>query len=203
MPLRPPCDPHLGSDLLAAMFGGDPGLHHTSLAQPALFAVSYALGKDIAAERHSSRTSRIGHSVGEIAAACLAGVLTLDAAARLVAVRGRLMGSLPPGGAMIAVDLGVEQAEALTRRRARVRDRSHQRATLGDHLRGRRCGGAGTGGRSAAGRQGGESGGITCFSLPADGADRGRLPARAARARARTRRVSAVLHRARQRSRGP
>ena len=105
-------DPHLPSDLLAAIFGDDPGLHHTSLAQPALFAVSYALGKTLL-QSGIRPAFGIGHSVGEVAAACLAGVLSVDDAARLIAVRGRLMGSLPPGGAMIAVDLGVEQAEAL------------------------------------------------------------------------------------------
>jgi acyl transferase domain-containing protein len=103
--------PHLGSDLLAAMFGGDSSLHHTSLAQPALFAVSYALGKTLLQSGIRANFA-IGHSVGEISAACLAGVLTVDAAAKLVAVRGRLMGALPPGGAMIAVDLSVEQAQA-------------------------------------------------------------------------------------------
>ncbi|BBY05238.1 type I polyketide synthase [Mycobacterium noviomagense] len=105
-------DPHLPSDLLAVMFGDDPGLHHTGLAQPALFAVSYALGKTLL-QSGIRPAFGIGHSVGELAAACLAGVLSLDDAARLVAVRGRLMGCLPPGGAMIAADLGVEQAEAL------------------------------------------------------------------------------------------
>ena len=105
-------DPHLPSDLLAAIFGDDPGLDHTSLAQPALFAVSYALGKTLL-QSGIRPVFGIGHSVGEVAAACLAGVLSVDDAARLVAVRGRLMGALPPGGAMIAVDLGVEQAEAL------------------------------------------------------------------------------------------
>ena len=105
-------DPHLPSDLLAAIFGDDPGLDHTSLAQPALFAVSYALGKTLL-QSGIRPAFGIGHSVGELAAACLAGVLTVDDAARIAAVRGRLMGSLPPGGAMIAVDLGVEQAEAL------------------------------------------------------------------------------------------
>ena len=105
-------DPHLPSELFAAIFGDDPGLHHTSLAQPALFAVSYALGKTLL-QSGIRPAFGIGHSVGEVAAACLAGVLSVDDAARLIAVRGRLMGALPPGGAMIAVDLGVEQAEAL------------------------------------------------------------------------------------------
>ncbi len=105
-------DPHLPSSLLAAVFGDDPDLHHTSLAQPALFAVSYALGKTLL-QSGIHPVFGIGHSVGEVAAACLAGVLSVDDAARLVAVRGRLMGALPPGGAMIAVDLAVEQAEAL------------------------------------------------------------------------------------------
>jgi acyl transferase domain-containing protein len=104
--------PHAGVDLLAAVFGDDSGLDHTSLAQPALFAVSYALGKTLL--QSGVRASfGIGHSVGEISAACLAGVLTVDDAARLVVARGRLMGSLPPNGAMIAIDLSVAQAEAL------------------------------------------------------------------------------------------
>jgi acyl transferase domain-containing protein len=105
-------DPHLPSDLFAAIFGDDPGLHHTSLAQPAMFAVSYALGKTLL-QSGIRPAFGIGHSVGELAAACLAGVLSVDDAAKVVAVRGRLMGSLPPGGAMIAIDLTTEQAEAL------------------------------------------------------------------------------------------
>ena len=104
--------PHLPSSLLAAIFRDDPELHHTSLAQPALFAVSYALGKTLL-QSGIHPVFGIGHSVGEVTAACLAGVLSVDDAARLVAVRGRLMGSLPPGGAMVAVDLAVKQAEAL------------------------------------------------------------------------------------------
>jgi acyl transferase domain-containing protein len=105
-------DPHQPSDLLAAIFGDEPGLDHTSLAQPALFAVSYALGKTLL-QSGIRPAFGIGHSVGELAAACLAGVLSVDDAARIAAVRGRLMGSLPSGGAMIAVDLCIEQAEAL------------------------------------------------------------------------------------------
>jgi acyl transferase domain-containing protein len=105
-------DAHLPSSPFAAIFGDDSDLHHTSLAQPALFAVSYALGKTLL-QSGIRPVFGIGHSVGEVAAACLAGVLSVEDAARLVAVRGRLMGALPPGGAMIAVDCGVEQAEVL------------------------------------------------------------------------------------------
>ncbi|HET7665981.1 MAG TPA: acyltransferase domain-containing protein, partial [Mycobacterium sp.] len=104
--------PHLSLDLRSVMFGEDPALHHTGLAQPALFVVSYALGKTLL-QSGIRPAFGIGHSVGEVAAACLAGVVSLDDAARLVAIRGRLIGSLPPGGAMIAVDLAAEQAEAL------------------------------------------------------------------------------------------
>lgn len=105
-------DSHLPSGLLEAVFGDDPDLHHTSLAQPAIFAVSYALGK-VLLQSGIHPAFGIGHSVGEVAVACLAGVLSVDDAAKLVAARGRLMGSLSPGGAMIAVDVAVEQAEAL------------------------------------------------------------------------------------------
>ena len=97
MPRRPPSTRTCLRVLFAAIFGDDPDLHHTSLAQPALFAVSYALGKTLL-QSGIRPVFGIGHSVGEVAAACLAGVLSLDDAARLIAVRGRLMGALPPVG---------------------------------------------------------------------------------------------------------
>jgi acyl transferase domain-containing protein len=103
---------HLNTDPLAVILGEDSKIHHTSLAQPALFAVSYALGKTLL-ESEIRPAFGIGHSVGEVAAACLAGVLSIEEAARLVVARGRLMGSLPPGGTMIAIDLSVAQAEKL------------------------------------------------------------------------------------------
>lgn len=104
--------PHMDVDLLAVIFDEDPRIHHTSHAQPALFAVSYALGKTLL-ESGIEPVFGIGHSIGEVAAACLAGVFSVDDAATLAAVRGRLMGSLPPGGTMMAVDLGVETLGAL------------------------------------------------------------------------------------------
>jgi len=84
-------------------------LKQTELAQPALFVVEYALAQwliDCGVEP----VAMIGHSVGEYVAACVADVLALDDALKLVAARGRLMQSQRPGG-MIAVPLSAETLE--------------------------------------------------------------------------------------------
>ncbi|SCK55867.1 hybrid non-ribosomal peptide synthetase/type I polyketide synthase [Streptomyces sp. WMMB 322] len=105
----------LGHDLREVMHPAattDPGaaaglLRQTSLAQPALFVVGYALAGLL--ESVGVRPdAMIGHSVGEIVAACRAGVFSLPDALRLVAVRGRLMQELPPGG-MLSVALPEEE----------------------------------------------------------------------------------------------
>ena len=84
-------------------------LESTDLAQPALFAVEYAAA--VALGELGIRPAAVaGHSLGEITAACVAGVLDLPVAARFVTARGRAMQACPPG-AMLA--LGCPEGEAL------------------------------------------------------------------------------------------
>ncbi len=68
----------------------------TSIAQPALFVVEYALSR-LWMSWGIAPAAFIGHSVGEWVAACLSGVVSLDDALRLVALRGRLMEQMPEG----------------------------------------------------------------------------------------------------------
>lgn len=78
-------------------------LRQTSIAQPALFIIEYALAK-LWTEWGVVPQAMIGHSVGEYVAACLSDVLSLQDALMLVAERGRLMQMLP-AGSMSAVSL--------------------------------------------------------------------------------------------------
>jgi candicidin polyketide synthase FscB len=99
--------PHVGWSLLEVLSGaGDaPPLERVDVVQPALFAVMVSLAAMWQA--HGVEPAAVaGHSQGEIAAACVAGALSLDDAARVVALRSRALLALAGDGAMASVALG-------------------------------------------------------------------------------------------------
>ncbi|MFT4625565.1 MAG: acyl transferase domain-containing protein/acyl carrier protein [Myxococcota bacterium] len=98
-------DTHLDVPLASVVFpesDDDTRIHLTQYTQPALFVLQVALARTWAA-RGVTCDVAVGHSIGELAAAYVAGVFSLEDAAKLVVERGRLMGALPRDGAMLAV----------------------------------------------------------------------------------------------------
>ncbi len=97
--------PQLGRSVRELLFEADRAtIDRTEFAQPAIFALEYALAAALTGAG-AVPAWMLGHSVGEFAAAVIAGVLPLADASALVVARGRLMQELPDGGGMLAVRL--------------------------------------------------------------------------------------------------
>lgn len=111
--------PHIGLDLRHVLYPSEEQteeaaqqLKQTDIAQPALFVIEYALAK-LWMSWGICPQAMIGHSIGEYVAACLAGVLSLEEALALVAIRGQLMQQLPDKGAMLSIPLPEQEINPL------------------------------------------------------------------------------------------
>lgn len=85
-------------------------IHQTGITQPMLFAIEMGLAR-LWQSQGIEPAAVLGHSVGEIAAACVAGIFSLEDALQLVSARSMLMQSLPQGGEMWALNAGAEQVK--------------------------------------------------------------------------------------------
>ncbi|ABM11838.1 amino acid adenylation domain [Mycolicibacterium vanbaalenii PYR-1] len=109
--------------LLEVIFDTGPEAEHnlrnTAFAQPALFAVEMGMAR-LWRSWGVEPDVVLGHSVGQYAAACVAGVFGLDEGARLIAERGRLFANLPSGGRMLAVFADPDRVERCTAEHSRL-----------------------------------------------------------------------------------
>lgn len=108
--------PYLDASLVEILYSGHETqcikLKQTRYAQPALFALEYALAQ-LWRSWGIKPIAVAGHSLGEYVAACIAGVFSVEDGLKLTAERGRLMQELPANGKMLAVFIGAEQLAAM------------------------------------------------------------------------------------------
>jgi amino acid adenylation domain-containing protein/non-ribosomal peptide synthase protein (TIGR01720 family) len=108
--------PFLALDLRDVLYPTDASaakqkLQQTAITQPALFVLEYALAQ-LWMALGVYPEALIGHSVGEYVAACLSGVFSLEDALKLVAIRGKMMQTMPPG-TMLSIPLPEKQVQPL------------------------------------------------------------------------------------------
>ena len=96
--------------LRQVLFDDSALVHHTSWTQPAIFAIQMGLVK-LFQSWGLSPDMVLGHSVGQYAAACTAGMMSWEDGLRLIGERGRLIGDLPSGGLMLAAFASLTQVE--------------------------------------------------------------------------------------------
>ncbi|MHC3471300.1 type I polyketide synthase, partial [Streptomyces sp. 7R007] len=104
--------PHVDWSLTDVLRGDGAQYARVDVVQPALWAVMVALAA-VWEDHGVTPAAVIGHSQGEIAAACVAGALSLEDAAKIVAVRGKALRRLSGHGAMASLATGAEQAADL------------------------------------------------------------------------------------------
>src|SRR5262249_49387004 len=107
--------PHLGVSLVDVLYAGGPGgglLRQAAYAHPALFSLQYALACTWQGWG-AAPAFVLGHSLGEYAAACVAGVFSLEDAVKLVAAGALLTRRLPPGALAVVRADAAEVEEAL------------------------------------------------------------------------------------------
>jgi len=92
----------LGFSLISKMYGSEEELQRPIVSQPAIFSIEYALTQ-VWNRLGIFPDVVIGHSIGEYAAACYAGLLSLDDAVKLISERGKLMDSIETEGKMVGV----------------------------------------------------------------------------------------------------